>query len=252
MGGMVLFLQKIRMKKLFITLSLLLGLASGLTFRAAAQSAAFLGGEEDLTYSIRHNMFPGNIGTMTFHGRGEGSDYHVDASLKASIAGIYSLDCTYASTFRNDAELTPLSATRSQTEKKYWAKGTYNWSAPGSVHLYVTKSTRDPRDEDLLWSGTVRDLLGMIWWLRTLDYSQPGLRTGDNALLLDHDALPVTITSYTKGKMKYKGVQTPVIEVVLSQQDKEALRVTLSDDDARQLLKFSIGLSFGTIRGTLK
>ncbi len=52
--------------------------------------------------------------------------------------------------------------------------------------------------------------------------------------------------------MKYKGVQTPVIEVVLSQQGKEALRVTLSDDDARQLLKFSIGLSFGTIRGTLK
>lgn len=236
------------MKRLILIVSLLLGLAPF----AGAQSRSFLAGDEELTYSIRHNLFPGNIGTMTFNGRNGGEEYHVDASLKASIAGIYSLDCTYATTFRVDADLTPQSATRSQTEKKYWAKGTYTWSEPGSVHMYVTKSTRDPRDEDLVWPGTVRDLLGMIWWLRTLDYSETGLRTGDNALLLDHDALPVTVASYKKGTMKYKGVQTPVIEVVLSQQDKEALRVTLTDDDARQLLKFSIGLSFGTIRGTLK
>ena len=252
MGGMVLFFPEIMMKKIILTLSLLLGLVSGLTFRAAAQNAAFLDGEEELVYSIRHNLFPGNIGTMTFHGRGEGSNYRVDAALKASIAGIYSLDCSYASTFRKDPDLTPISASRSQTEKKYWAKGTYTWSAPGSVHMYVTKSTRDPRNEDLLWSGTVRDLLGMIWWLRTLDYSRPGLVTGDNALLLDHDALPVTVASYTKGTLKYKGEQRPVIEVVLSQQDKEALRVTLTDDASRRLLKFSIALSFGTIRGTLK
>ena len=236
------------MKKLILIVSLLLGMAP----MVCAQNRGFLAGDEDLTYSIRHNLFPGNIGTMTFSGRNGGGEYHVDASLRASIAGVYSLDCTYASAFRTDENLTPVSASRSQTEKKYWAKGTYTWSAPGSVHMYVTKSTRDPRNEDLLWSGTVRDLLGMIWWLRTLDYSQSGLRTGDNALLLDHDALPVRVASYTKGTMKYKGVQTPVIEVVLSQQDKEALRVTLTDDDARQLLKFSIGLSFGTIRGTLK
>lgn len=236
------------MKRVLLIITLL----AGLTQTAGAQSQGFLAGDENLTYSIRHNLFPGNIGTMTFQGTNKGSDYHVDASLKASIAGVYSLDCTYASTFRKDGELTPLSASRSQTEKKYWAKGTYTWSAPGSVHMYVTKSTRDPRNEDLLWSGTVRDLLGMIWWLRTLDYSQLALATGSNALLLDHDALPVTVASYTKGKMKHKGVQKPVIEVVLSQQGKEALRVTLTDDDARQLLKFSIGLSFGTIRGTLK
>lgn len=236
------------MKRYILVFFLLLGLVPG----AGAQEQDFLAGDEHLVYGIHHSLFPGNIGTMTFSGSDAGSDYHVDAALKASVAGIYTLDCTYASTFRKDAELTPLSASRSQTEKKYWAKGDYTWSAPGSVHLYVTKSTRDPRNEDLLWSGTVRDLLGMIWWLRTLDYSQPSLTTGENALLLDHDALPVTVASYTRGKLKYKGEQLPVIHVVLSQQGKEALRVTLSDDASRRLLKFSIALSFGTIRGTLK
>ena len=237
------------MKRYILVVSVLLGLVQV----AGAQEQGFLAGDEHLVYGIHHNLFPGNIGTMTFNGSNAGSDYHVDAALKASVAGgIYSLDCTYASTFRKDAELTPRSASRSQTEKKYWAKGTYTWSTPGSVHMFVTKSTRDPRDEDLLWSGTVRDLLGMIWWLRTLDYSQPALKTGDNALLLDHDALPVTVASYKRGTMKYKGEQCPVINVVLSQQGKEALSVTLTDDASRRLLKFSIALSFGTIRGTLK
>ena len=245
---MVLFLPGKMMKRIFFSFVLLLALTSV----ARAQNVAFLDSDEQLTYSIRHNLVPGNVGTMTFQGRNEGGSYHVDAQLNASMAGLYTLDCTYGSTFRKDAGLTPVSATRSQTEKKYWAKGTYEWSAPGSVHLYVTKSTRDPRNEDLLWSGTVRDLVGMIWWLRTLDYDAADLHPGNNALLLDHDALPVVIASYKKSTLRYKGVQTPVIEVVLSQQGKEALSVTLSDDASRRLLKFSISLSFGTIRGTLK
>ena len=44
----------------------------------------------------------------------------------------------------------------------------------------------------------------------------------------------------------------PVIEVTLSQEGKEALHLTLSDDERRQPLRFSIGLPFGTIKGTLK
>ncbi|MBR6423827.1 MAG: DUF3108 domain-containing protein [Bacteroidales bacterium] len=244
------------MKRFFLSLALLLGLVPGASFLSLraqdARTRAFLDGDEHLTYSIRHNLFPGNIGTMTFTGKDGGSEYHVDAVLHASVAGVYKLDCEYGSTFRKDADLTPVSANRSQVEKKYWAKGFYNWSAPGSVHLDVTKSSRPPRNEDLLWSGTVRDLLGMIWWLRTLDYSKTSLGAGNNALLLDHDALPVNVASYTKGTYKYKGQQLPVIEVVLSQQGKEALRLTISDDPGRKLLKYSIALSFGTIRGTLK
>lgn len=236
------------MKRIFVSFLLLLGLASGIQ----AQDAAFLAGNEDLTYSIRHSYFPGNVGTMTFQGRDMGGSYQVDAALKASIVGIYRLESTYGAVFHKDEALTPVSATRTQKENKYWAKGAYDWSAPGSVHLYVTKSTRDPRDEELTWSGTVRDLLNMIWWLRSLDYSQASLETGRNALLLDHDALPVTIASYTKGTYKYKGEQIPVIEVLLSQEGKEALRVTISDDASRRMLKFSIALSIGTIRGTLK
>ena len=156
------------------------------------------------------------------------------------------------SVFRKDEALTPVSATRSQTEKKYWAKGSYEWLAPGQVHMDITKSSRPHRDEVLEWAGTVRDLLGMIWWLRTLDYDQAGLRPGPNALLIDHDALPVTIASYQKKTFKYKGQSVPVIEVTLSQEGKEALHLTLSDDERRQPLRFSIGLPFGTIKGTLK
>lgn len=234
------------MKKILLSLSLLLGL----TFGLGAQTFSF--SNENLNYGIRHNLFPGNIGSMTFRGVASGDNYHVDATLKASIVGLYTLDCTYGSTFRQDAGVTPVSATRSQTEKNYWAKGSYNWSAPGKVHLNVTKSTRPPRNQDLNWPGTVRDLLGMIWWLRTLDYSHGTPTIGSNALLLDHDALPVSIASCTKKTIRFNGKQTPVIEVTLTQEGKEALSVTLTDDERRLPLKFSIGLSFGTIRGTLR
>ena len=228
---------------------LLITLLAGLTQTVGAQSQGFLAGDENLTYSIRHNLFPGNIGTMTFRGKDGDGTYAVDAMLKAAVGSIYTLDCRYTSVFRKDAQLTPVSATRSQTEKKYWAKGRYDWSAPGRVHMDVTKSTRPPRDETLDWSGTVRDLLGTIWWLRTLDYDK-ALPRG-NALLLDHDALPVTVSSFNRKTIKYMGAETPVIEVAISQDGKEALRLTLTDDARRIPLKFSLSLPFGTIKGTL-
>ena len=231
--------------KRFATILLLL-------LAASLQAQSFSFGNETLTYSVRHNLFPGTIGTMTYQTRDAGDNWQVDATLKASVGGFYTLDCTYGSIFRKDEALTPVSATRSQTEKKYWAKGSYEWLAPGQVHMDITKSSRPHRDEVLEWAGTVRDLLGMIWWLRTLDYDQAGLRPGPNALLIDHDALPVTIASYQKKTFKYKGQSVPVIEVTLSQEGKEALHLTLSDDERRQPLRFSIGLPFGTIKGTLK
>ena len=223
-----------------------------LLLAASLQAQSFSFQEETLDYSIRHNLFPGTIGSMTYHTHDAGSHWQVDATLKAAVGSIYTLDCSYGSVFCKDAALTPVSATRTQTEKKYWAKGRYDWSAPGQVHMDVTKSSRPPRDETLSWAGTVRDLLGMIWWLRTLDYEQPQLNPGQNALLLDHDALPVSISSYQKKTLKFNGQQVPVIEVVVAQDGKEALRLTLTDDADRKPLRFSIGLSFGTIKGTLK
>ena len=223
-----------------------------LLLSAGLQAQSFSFGEETLNYSIRHNLFPGTIGTMTYVTHDAGENWQVDATLKASVGSIYTLDCDYGSVFRKDADLTPVSATRSQVEKKYWAKGIYEWQAPGQVHMDVTKSSRPHRDEILSWAGTVRDLLGMIWWLRTLDYDQPGLTIGPNALLIDHDALPVTIASYQKKTFKYQGAQVPVIEVTVSQEGKQALHLTLTDDATRKHLRFSIGLPFGTIKGTLK
>lgn len=215
-------------------------------------------GDETLSYTVRHNMFPGDIGTMIFHGKDAGGTYNVDATLKAAVGSIYTLDCRYTSAFRKDARLTPVAATRVQTEKKYWAKGRYDWSAPGRVHLVVNKSTRPPRDESIDWSGTVRDLLGTIWWLRSLDYEKAiapdraaGSLEGGNALLLDHDALPVTIASCKRKSVKSGGRQIPVIEVAIAQNGKEALRLTLSDDARRIPLKFAITLPFGTVKGTL-
>lgn len=219
---------------------------------ASIQAQTIPFGEESLDYSIRHNLFPGTIGTMHFQSGPCEEGCHVDAVLKAAVGSIYTLDCSYGSTFRTGAGLSPVSATRSQVEKKYWAKGRYDWSAPGKVHLDVTKSTRPPRDEMLEWDGTVRDLLGTIWWLRTLDYAGNQIAAGTNALLLDHDALPVVISSFQRKTVKMDGVQTPVIEVALSHDGKEALRLTLSDDDRRIPLRFSIALPFGNIKGTLK
>lgn len=221
-----------------------------LLFSVRAQS--FPSGDENLNYTIRVSLLPGEVGTMTFRGKDNGGNYHVDATLKAAVGNLYTLECLYGSSFRKDAGLTPIAATRSQTEKKYWAKGNYKWSAPGKVHMDITKSTRPPRDETLAWSGTVRDLLGTLWWLRTLDYEKARIEIGSNALLLDHDAIPVSVASHEKKTIRYNGKQTPVIEVVLEQNGKEALSLTLTDDDRRIPLKFSIALSFGTIKGTLK
>jgi len=206
-------------------------------------------GDETLSYTVRHNLFPGDIGTMTFQGKDGNGTYRVHAVLKAAVGSIYTLDCDYSSVFRKDAQLTPVSATRSQTEKKYWAKGRYDWSAPGRVHLDVTKSTRAPRDETIEWNGTVRDLLGTIWWLRGLDYGKTV--SGNHALLLDHDALPVAVSSCKRKTIRHKGVQTAVIEVAIAQDGKEALRLTLTDDARRIPLKFALSLPFGIIKGTL-
>jgi len=219
---------------------------------ASLQAQSFSFEEGTLDYSIRHNLFPGTIGSMTYETRDAGDNWQVEATLHAAVGSIYTLDCSYASTFCKDADLTPVSASRSQTEKKYWAIGRYDWSAPGTVHMDVTKSSRPPRDETLSWPGTVRDLLGMIWWLRTLDYDQAPIEAGPNALLLDHDALPVSIASCQKKNIKFNGQSMPVIEVAVAQGGKEALSLTLSDDANRKPLRFSIGLPFGTIKGTLK
>ncbi|MBR1538433.1 MAG: DUF3108 domain-containing protein [Bacteroidales bacterium] len=236
------------MKRFF---SLILLLALGCPVRAQSLPP----GDETLSYTVRHNLFPGDIGTMTFRAKDDGGNYNVDATLKAAVGSIYTLDCRYTSVFRNDARLTPVAATRSQTEKKYWAKGRYEWSSPGHVHLVVNKSTRAPRDESIDWSGNVRDLLGTIWWLRSLDYGKAAsgnLDGGSNALLLDHDALPVSITSCKRKSIKSGGKQVPVIEVAIAQDGKEVLRLTLSDDTRRIPLRFSLSLPFGNIKGTLK
>ena len=231
------------MKRAFCILLLLLVLAP------SARGQAFAFSDQVLTYTIRHNLFPGDIGTMTFRGKSVQDRYQVDASLQAAVGNIYTLECSYGTLFQKDAGLTPVSATRSQKEKKYWAKGIYDWSAPGVVHMDVTKSTRVPRDETLNWHGTVRDLLGMIWWLRSRDYGRESLDV-PNALLLDHDALPVRVT-FNRKEIRYGGKQTPVIEVTVAQDGKDALRLTLSDNAQRIPLKFSIGLPFGTIKGSL-
>lgn len=223
-----------------------------LLLAASLQAQSFSFGNETLSYSIRHNLFPGTIGSMRYQTRDAGDCWQVDATLEAAVGNIYTLDCQYGTVLQKDAALTPVSATRSQVEKKYWAKGKYDWSAPGTVHLDVTKSTRPPRDETLSWPGTVRDLLGMLWWLRTLDYDQPQLDPGPNALLLDHDALPVVIASWQKKSFSFKGQQIPVVEVVVKQDGKEALRMTLTDDSRRKPLRFSLSLPLGTIKGSLQ
>ncbi len=219
-------------------------------FSCGLQAQSFPFSDENLVYSIRHNLFPGNIGTMTFQGTDGADRYRVDATLKAAVGSLYTLDCNYKTTFLKDKELTPVTASRHHVEKKYSVKSRYDWTAPGQVHLDITKSTRPHRDETLRWPGTVRDLLGMIWWFRTRDYSKTVTCKG-NALLLDHDALPLVVEACNRKTVKFNGRQTPVIEIVLSQDGKEAMRMTLTDDARQTPLKFSITMPFGTIKGTL-
>ena len=239
------------MKRICLILLLMILSAAGTTVRAQAIPFAF--GSETLHYTVSHNLVPGTIGTMTFRGSDQGDGYQVEAVLNASLTSLYTLDCTYRSTFRKDADLTPVRSTRDHKEKKYWVKSRYDWSAPGLVHLDVTKSSRPPRDEMLEWSGTVRDLIGAIWWLRTCDFDALSASGRENnALLLDHDALPIRIASAEHKTVRRSGRSVPVIEVVVIQGEKEGLRLTLTDDARRLPLKFSIALPFGTIKGNLK
>lgn len=237
------------MKHLLLIASLLLSLS--LPARAAG-AAGFLSGDEHLEYSIRHSRLPGNVGTMVFQGTRKGADYNLTAQLDVSIAGLYSLNSLYTADFRSDGNLTPLKASRDYKEKKYWAKSFYNWTAPGTVNIDVSKSSRPQRVETLTAPGTIRDLLNLLWWLRTCDYDAPdGIKTPESAVLLDHDLLPVRIASVKKSTARYKGETVPVFEVSLSQDGKNMLQITLTDDARRTPLKFSIAFSFGTIRGNL-
>lgn len=236
------------MKRALLTLTSLLLLA---VFGTEAETRDFSFRDEVLHYSIRHSFFPGNIGSMIFYGKDSGDTYRVDATLTASVGSLYSLDCTYGSRFRKDAVLTPVQASREHIEKKYWAKGRYDWTAPGVVRMDVTKSSRAPRNETLQWAGTIRDLLGMIWWLRMQDYGK-GTDHSTNALLLDHSPIPVRITSTERKTLRHDGKSVQAIEVTLSHEGKEALSLTLTDDAQRTPLKFSIALPFGTIKGSLK
>ncbi len=232
-------------------------LAAAATLIAAAaygQGKIFPDGEENLAYSVRHNIVPGDIATMIFHGR-EAEDigsYAVSAELKTTPKAslVYTLDCRYGSVFKVDADMTPVAASCTRKEKKYWMEADYDWPAAHRLHLNVRKSTRPERDSVINGTSVTRDLLGTIWWLRR--QCVRGEKPSAGSLILDHDAIPLKVTAWRKINVKIEGVTYPATEAVLAQDGKEVMRLAMADDGAATPLRFTLSLPFGKITGTLK
>ncbi len=224
-----------------------------LIFAAIAATAQVrLPAAEATRYGLRMAAIPGRAGTMTF--TTASGDDAVEASIlmEISLAGLYRMESTYQAQFLPDGTLTPISASRTQNERKYSASGTYTWRSGGVVDMDITKSTRPHRVETLTWHGTVRDLCGTFWRLRTLDYPEGEVPAETWALLLDHEPIPVTIAKVERKSVNLHGVCRKAIEVTLDHGGKDLLSVTMSDDGTRLPLLFSLSLPVGTVRAVIE
>lgn len=221
---------------------------------AEGQVKDFPDGEESLTYTVRHNVIPGEMATMVFHGgsTADAGAYAVTAELrttpKASL--VYTLDCRYGSVFRTDGDMIPVAASCTRKEKKYWMEADYDWPAPHRLHLNVRKSTRPERDSVIIGAAVTRDLLGTIWWLRR--QCVRGEKPDAGSLILDHDAIPLKVASWRAIETKIDGTTFPATEAVLTQNGKEVMRLVMAADGAATPLRFSLSLPFGKMTGTLK
>lgn len=260
-------------------LVLTVAVAAFLSSDCIAQSLPYASGE---SYSITINFKWGvrsDIATVDLKLSEDGGIYHSVANIRTKkfFDGFYKVRDIYECKFKADNDVTPIWYHRDVKEGKYWAKGTYVWSADASeLTSSVDKSTRPHRDTLYKEDQVIHDVLNLFHFVRAFNLG-PDNPTVSRYLIVDRDImeiraryiadevkkLPYRAGTYKARKlgiairMVTEGSDTNNIGLVLTSDmpegkfGKESVFLWLSDDENRMPVFFTAPLSIGSINGVL-
>lgn len=210
-------------------------------------------GDETLSYVIHHSLWDRALGTLDIEGEiVEGGNYCVRANMETDpvFRGIYSLNAIYESTFRYGDGYAMRFAWHTLIEKNYWRTADYRWSGTGDVGVRCYKKDRPDVETVVPAFDGSRDILGAIWYLRTLDYTD---RTRPVSLHVIHDsrAISVYLRSSRATELMVDGEEVPVIEVALARDRNPFMTIWFTDDAVRTPLLFRVDVGAGSVEGAL-
>lgn len=235
-------------KTLFLAAAALLATALS---PAATPGSAFRFTNETLEYTVHHGLFPWDIATVVLRGEKVRDTYRATATVTTDALwrNIYTLDAYYSSQFQCNDNVTPVRASHTVIEKRYWRSADYTWTSPRNMNFKVMKKDHMAVDATLSELHTVRDILGLVWWIRSRSYEN--VAPQEQSLVLDHGSLRVYVNRYERKSVRMADGMHDVIEVTVSQDRRHTLTVLLSDDSRRVPLRFSVDLPFGAVEGRL-
>lgn len=151
-------------------------------------------------------------GKPCFHVRGNAYTYRFWDSF-------YKIRDVYECKFSPDVEMTPYMYHRDVNEGKYWSKNTYVWSGDGSsIKVDITKSTKPPVDTTYREDVSIRDMVNIIYYMRTRDLNAVGTSEVITCVA-DRDILDLKIRIIGKETVELKGlgnVETVKVGVAIS------------------------------------
>lgn len=255
---------------------------------AAAQSLPFKGGEE-LRYVV-HYKWGVNADLAELNLKCEDDTYNGIPCLHAVgyvstykfWDSFYKVRDIYECRFTNDAAMLPLEYGRDVKESKYWAKNHMVWRDPlnstkvSSIKVNITKSTKPPVDTVYDEGVFIRDMINVIYYMRTQDLSAIGT-SKVVTVVADRDMLNLkmriigeeTVNLKNVGKVravkvgvaitpkkqfdyhKHSGIQLDVQESDGTFFGGEKVFIWYSTDASRTPVLFSAPLKVGSINGRL-
>jgi len=197
-----------------VFLTFLLTILSGSILFSNAQSLPFKGGEK-LTVVVHYKLgFSADIAEFTLSANYVEKDivpyYHIvlNASTYKGYDTFYKVRDLYEAKF-SASDLSPIYFHRDVHEGKYWAKTYYDWRDNGkTLHAVVDKRNRPHRDTLYHYDQGVRDIVNLVYYVRSLDMK--ALQKSDKNFLMgmDKDILNVRFHYCGKEVKKVSGLGT--------------------------------------------
>lgn len=190
--------------------ALLLALAS--VTGVYSQNLPFKGGEQ-MNYVVHYKWgISADLAGLdlscteeSYQGR---NSYHIKgyAYTYSFWDSFYSVRDVYECWLTPDSRLTPLAYHRDVNEGKYWSKNWFVWSEDkSSIKVDIQKSTKPPVDTTYKEDVFIRDMVNIIYYLRTLDLSEAG-RTEVVTCVADRDILDLKTRVIGKETVSLKGI----------------------------------------------
>lgn len=245
---------------------------------AFSEEFPFKGGEKTV-YTIHYKLgFSADIATLEVNvdeGLENGKQcFHVVSNLKTFKFGdtFYRIRDLYEAKFYASANLQPIMYHRDVSEGNYWSKNWYNWNEDASkVEMKIEKSTRPKREEVLDCPPIMRDLINVIFRLRSVDYDR--LLRGEKVhyeMIVDRQINDVYIRMDGRETKKvsseagtFNTVKLAIADIIRKDPGEEtASKVTIdspqekiffwvTDDENRLPVFFSAPVALGSMNGRM-